>query len=258
MDKSVIEIACFGKNWTDNIWGKKPLVNRLCFVQGGSGFYIKNGERHILKNGCAYLFPAGVSVKFENNPADAAECTWFDFFINPGFNLDKELEVSFVQNTMLDSVSEVLLQFAKKIGNIYKAGDAEKNIIKNYFTSVICSLNEICSFKFVCDERIIRAVEAIHKNYFKEIDVRGLAESVFMETNHFIKIFKKHMKFSPYQYIKDYRFSVAFGMLKKGMKVTDVARHTGFMSVSAFSNAYKKKFGVYPGTVYGAEKSEIN
>ena len=104
------------------------------------------------------------------------------------------------------------------------------------------------------DDRINRVVEFIHKNYSEKIDVRRLASDVFMETNHFIKVFKKHIGLTPYQYIKDYRLAVASDMLKRGAKVKAAAQAAGYMSVSAFSNAYKKRLGIYPGTVYEIKK----
>ena len=255
MDRSTVSFIVFGRKIINGQWRISDLpVNRLYFVHGGSGFYIKNGERYAFERNHIYLFSANQDIKFESDIYDPVDHTYFDFIMYPGFVMEKEFKVSFDENPVIESAVEALCQIIKKVGDIYKADDAEKAIVESYFKSVLYFLNEIRPFEFVSDDRINKAVLFIHKNYSKELSVREIAASVFMETNHFIKVFKKHMNFSPYQYIKDYRFSVAFGMLRKGMKVTDVARHTGFMSVSAFSNAYKKKFGVYPGTVYFAEK----
>lgn len=250
MDKSEIEFVVYGRRKLEGEWymGSR-VVNRLYFVHGGEGWYIRDGKKHMFRPNCLYFFPSNVNIKLENNLKNPIDHTYFDFIMCPALIMDGEIEISYEESPVLKSAVEAASELIKRCGSMQNANDNENHIVESYFRSILYFLDEIHPFKRISDERINNAVLYIHKNYDKDISVQTLAADVFMETNHFIKVFKKQMCVSPYQYIKDYRFSVAYTMLKNGVRVGAVSKRTGFSSVSAFSNAYKKKYGIYPGEV---------
>ena len=60
---------------------------------------------------------------------------------------------------------------------------------------------------------------------------------------HLLRTFKDSTGITLYQYIKKYRFDIALNMLAGGASVTEAAEKYGFLSVSAFSNSFKKEYG---------------
>lgn len=250
MEEYEIEFVAYGRAKLEGKWqiGSR-VVNRLYVIHGGSGAYIKGGEKYKFKKNHLYLLPVSLDIALENDLNDPIDHTFFDFVMCPASVMDSEIVINLDDNELISSATEVLIQLIKKFGFFSGANDRERKLVNMYFTNILCLLNESHHFRTIGDERINDTIIYIHKNYTKNITVQELAQNVYMETNHFIKVFKKHMHVSPYQYIKDYRFSIAYSMLNSGVRVGDVARQTGFLSVSAFSNAYKKKYGIYPGEV---------
>ena len=93
---------------------------------------------------------------------------------------------------------------------------------------------------------INNAIKHIHKNIEREITLEELASISCTERNYFIKLFKKNMFVTPYQYIKNYRMTKAVSLLERGYPVSDVGIRIGYSDVSAFSHAFKKEYDIYP------------
>ena len=74
-----------------------------------------------------------------------------------------------------------------------------------------------------------------------------------LSESYFIKIFKKYMHQSPYQFIKAYRFNNALKMLELNMPIHEIAMKTRFDSNASFSKSFKKEFGTSPSSYYRKE-----
>lgn len=259
MENSEISFVTYGRTVIENEWylGCR-VVNRLYFIHGGGGVYIKNGKKFPLEKDRLYFFPATMKVGLENDPQNPVDHTYFDFIMCPVPAAESEVEICIKDNPLIKSAAEDLKNSMSRFKSFSDTDEDGRQTIEESFRAVIAAIDEMRPFKAVEDERINSAILYIHKNYNKNITVQELAQNVYMETNHFIKVLKKHISISPYQYIKDYRFSVAYSMLKSGARVGDAAKQTGFLFVSAFSNAYKKKYGIYPGDVKCAGKYDGN
>lgn len=89
--------------------------------------------------------------------------------------------------------------------------------------------------------------ELIDAVYLQNPDIGTIARHSSMSIFHFYRCFKNIYGISPYQYMLDKR-------LQKGRELlyvhdtpkTEIARICGFPNISAFSKAFKKKFGSSP------------
>ncbi|AMK50490.1 helix-turn-helix domain-containing protein [Clostridium beijerinckii] len=86
----------------------------------------------------------------------------------------------------------------------------------------------------------------ISENYMKEITLNKLAERYGEKVSRVSYLFNKHLKMRPIDYLIQYRLTVAYTLLNKGLTVKEVSRKVGYSDEFYFSRLFKKKFGVSP------------
>jgi AraC-like DNA-binding protein len=102
----------------------------------------------------------------------------------------------------------------------------------------------------LADDRISRALKAIHDEPFRRWTVAGLASLAGMSRSSFADRFTTLIGAPPLHYQTRWRLLLAHEMLvRPGALVGQVARDVGYESEAAFSRAFKAQFGVAPGAV---------
>jgi AraC-like DNA-binding protein len=97
------------------------------------------------------------------------------------------------------------------------------------------------------DERIGRALNAIHAEPYHPWTVEGLATLSAMSRSIFAERFTARVGEPPLQYVKRLKLTLAADMLASGdVRVTQAAERTGYASDAAFSRAFKAQFGYAP------------
>lgn len=100
------------------------------------------------------------------------------------------------------------------------------------------------------DERIGRALNAIHAAPFAPWTVRQLASLATMSRTIFAERFTARVGEAPLQYVKRLKLTLAADMLAGGaLRITQVAERVGYASDAAFSRAFKAQFGYAPSEV---------
>lgn len=95
-----------------------------------------------------------------------------------------------------------------------------------------------------------RAKTLIHDSVDETVDVERMAREAGMSVFHFFRAFRSVYGTTPHQYRNDLRLARAEVLLRDGgMPVVDVAIRCGFADKSAFSKAFKKKFGQPPSAI---------
>lgn len=89
---------------------------------------------------------------------------------------------------------------------------------------------------------LIRALEANPTQKIKEQDLRQKG----IDPNTLRRWFQKHYGMSFQAYARMYRISQAFGAVKEGEKVLEVALNSGYNSISGFNSAFEKLIGTSP------------
>jgi len=97
------------------------------------------------------------------------------------------------------------------------------------------------------EERISRALSAMHGDPFRSWTVNDLAEVALMSRSTFAQRFASTVGEPPLHYLARWRLTIAADLLRSGgMKVTEAAQHVGYASDAAFSRAFKAHFGYAP------------
>ncbi len=109
--------------------------------------------------------------------------------------------------------------------------------------------NETGILAALCDERLAKALYAIHGSPGENWTVASLAETAGMSRTIFAQEFHAKVGQSPLVYLTNWRMAIARDDLKQGKTVLDVALSLGYSSEASFSKAFKKVLGVTPGKV---------
>jgi len=102
------------------------------------------------------------------------------------------------------------------------------------------------------EERISRALSAMHADPFRRWTVNDLAEVALMSRSIFAQRFAATVGEPPLHYLARWRLTIAADLLRSGgMKVTEAAQRVGYASDAAFSRAFKAHFGYAPSEARG-------
>lgn len=87
----------------------------------------------------------------------------------------------------------------------------------------------------------------VEDNYVYDIQVQDIAQGIGIERTYLYKIFMKHEKQSPKQYLTSYRLRRAKEMLEStGYKIVEIALSNGFNDSSTFCKNFMASEGVSP------------
>ncbi|MEM7302882.1 MAG: AraC family transcriptional regulator [Pseudomonadota bacterium] len=107
------------------------------------------------------------------------------------------------------------------------------------------------------DERIARAVAAIHANPSRNLSNRELAEFAGMSVSSFADRFKQVMGQRPGAYLRGWRLDqAAEALLHSSKSIEAIAGSVGYASKEAFSRAFLAKFDHTPSSWRNARRGE--
>uniref|UniRef100_UPI00404B75EB helix-turn-helix transcriptional regulator n=2 Tax=Flavobacterium sp. TaxID=239 RepID=UPI00404B75EB len=96
-------------------------------------------------------------------------------------------------------------------------------------------------FDFIFD-----AKNFIDVHYLNEPTIEMIAHESKLSSYHFIRLFKKVFKTTPYQYALQKRLELAKELVQNKLPITEVSHLTGFADVASFSKAFKSHFKIAP------------
>ena len=106
------------------------------------------------------------------------------------------------------------------------------------------------------DERIARAVAAIHFNASRTLTNSELAELAGMSVSNFAERFKQVMGQGPGAYVRSWRLDqAAEALLHSSASIGAIADQVGYTSKEAFSRAFQAKFHQTPSSWRGARQN---
>ena len=96
-------------------------------------------------------------------------------------------------------------------------------------------------------KQIVETKRLIDTSYADKITVDSIAERGCFSKFHFIRLFKKTYKMTPWQYLICTRLNNAKALLvKSDESVTSICQQVGFESISSFCILFKKSTGETP------------
>lgn len=112
-------------------------------------------------------------------------------------------------------------------------------------------LNMICASGMkhpqIPNDDINMVIDFIENNYYDQITIDDMTKNTHISKYHFIRLFRRAMGITPYQYLMNYRINVSKTLLRTTNKsVTQIAELCGFLDASNFTSKFKKHTGQRP------------
>jgi len=96
-------------------------------------------------------------------------------------------------------------------------------------------------------EDICIVLDYIKENYSQPITIDDMVNTIHLSKYHFIRRFNRIMGVTPYNYLTNYRITMAKTMLRQTTKqVSEIAEECGFLDTSNFITHFKKRTGQKP------------
>ena len=99
------------------------------------------------------------------------------------------------------------------------------------------------------NRRMLRARDAMDRDYAKALDIKALAAIAFVSEAHFIRVFKATFGETPHRYLQRRRVERAMFLLREtDRSVTEVSLDVGFSSLGTFTRTFTEIVGDPPTT----------
>ncbi|MDQ0273947.1 AraC-like DNA-binding protein [Cytobacillus purgationiresistens] len=99
----------------------------------------------------------------------------------------------------------------------------------------------------IYDQRVKKILKYIHNNYHFQISLEQLAEIAYLSKSETIRLFKKHVGKTPFNYILTYRLERSIDLLiGTESTITEISNECGFSSVSYFIEKFKNSYDTTP------------
>ena len=236
---SLLYVCDVGHHVTEPAHCYGPAVRSyylIHLIEKGKGKVERNGVVTHLSAGDAFVIYPDEVVTYTADENDPWVYCWI------GFKGDYSAEI--MRKTTLE-----LFPKYRKSGYV---------MLKNSINSV--SLNEIEGLNVLFSvldsirgenvenrDAVTLALEYIENNFFRPLDISGIASQLGLSRAHFTTVFTKTVGESPYNYLTKIRIKRAKEYLSSStLSITEVAYSVGFASIERFSEQFKKYTGLSP------------
>jgi AraC family transcriptional regulator len=97
------------------------------------------------------------------------------------------------------------------------------------------------------DRRLRRAIEFMHDNYSRELNLGEIAAAAYLSEYHFAHLFKRITGLTPHVYLANLRIERARELLlQTALPISEIAATVGYQSQSHFTKVFKSVTGVTP------------
>lgn len=221
----------------------------LSYIQSGSGYMTIDGKEHFLDTDTFVLIKPNSVHSFKGNAA--CRLIYIGFFYDNSCGI---LNRSFTGKSQ--EISKIIMQMDYELKQT--PNDFEE-IVQEYQKLIIFTLIRIHSRLFPNDKETLiiqNTITEIKKNFTKQINAEKISAATGYSYHHFRHIFKNHLGMTVNQYITDLRLHYAMQLLRNTyMPMKTISLASGFSSVSVFTSAIKKAYGLTPYNYRNAEES---
>jgi AraC-like DNA-binding protein len=97
------------------------------------------------------------------------------------------------------------------------------------------------------NRRLLRARDAMDRDYARPLDIRSLARVALVSEAHFIRAFRATFGETPHRYLQRRRVERAMALLREtDRSVTEICFDVGFTSLGTFSRTFRSIVGEPP------------
>ena len=227
---------------------KHRNINRLHIYHSGKLYYTNGAHKIPIYHEHLYLFPQNMEFVPFYSKDDRISHDYIDFSISPPLFFGGILDIELKKYPLIAQSAALCFEIARlcKPGPYETLHTGDLVIMENAVRTLISLIDREFSVIPENNELLNESLAYIHAHFKENITVEQLAKHAHLATNYYQKVFKQYTGITPYQYIKNYRFSAAIRMLANGAPVGEAGEASGCSSIAAFSGAFHKSYGLYP------------
>lgn len=218
-------------------------------------------------NGQGLLRTADMELQLNQNDAVIIDChaphtycsiseKWEFLWIHfAGLSAKTMFEIIYTSNTVCAVQINCPYEFELRVKELMNksrqnsiTGHTDISLRLHWVINTICSsaLERISDLKSPHND-IRLALDFIEKNYSEQITIDDMIRDIPVSKYHFIRLFRRMIGITPYQYLTNYRINVSKTLLRSTNKtVSEIAEMCGFLDTSNFITHFKKHTGQKP------------
>lgn len=223
----------------------------LFFTLRGAGLIEQNGSRVVLHTGQALLLNCRTAQSYCTAPG---QICWHHYWVHldgagvaamePLLIPDKKLTpVQLTGGKMQEEFERVLQQIEQgTVDSMVQTGLALHQLLGQCVQGLF-GQSEATSTRQV----ILQAAETLRKNYRQELCLADLLAEAHMSKSYFLRLFRRYMGTTPYNYLVNYRITQAKELLVlTDHSIGNIAHEVGFGDASNFSTRFANATGQSP------------
>ena len=250
-ESSAFTVILAGISYCDNTYHIKRTNAPYAvieYIMEGEGDIITNGKIYHAEKGDMYLLPKGsnhVYYSSKNNP-------WIKIWVQIKGRIAHSLirEYNLKEQILFKNLDgyDFLLNI-HKIGKSDNLNAMEKHqkasLVFHELLLLMSNHNNNNNNNISDDCKKIK--NFIDNNYTSNITLETIAEEIHFSHTHIIRVFKKEIQMTPYQYLLNLRIDHAKHLLQNtSIKIKDICQLAGFFDQNYFSYIFKNKTGLSP------------
>lgn len=231
-------------NW---ITSTSAGTNRLIYITGGEGGYIKDDIKVPFKKDCLYLIPGSAHFIKTYTSYESDETRLDHVYANfeivpPIISKDVFCIDSFEDGELKIAVEtfKIFCTQSTSNGGFVNLSREKQKFLNSTVEFLMYKIAEKFNYEIVKDEVILKALRSMHKNLGKKQLISEVAGECYLSTNGFIRRFKKELGETPYSYLKKMKIRTAQNMRLSGATLEEIAEKCGYSDSSALLHAIGK------------------
>lgn len=224
--------------YTHDGWGYRDVCvgySRIYYILGGEAYYEEDGVRIPLKAHHLYITPVHRPFSLSENPEDKLNHTYAHIITTPPVDTLTELAVA--EGTPLADAVALWRKYTP-------TGDME--LLRHVLEFLLCCLPHPPSDTAGAIAERIKGY--LDRSEIQNIRMSEISRALGYSREYLTRAFLTAYRTTPRQYLHARRMQTAREQLLAGASVQEVAADIGYASAYAFSKAFKKHFGLPPGS----------
>ena len=223
-------------------------TNRIIYITGGEGGYVKDGIKIPFKKDCLYLIPGSAHFVSTYTSYESDDTRLDHIYANfeivpPIISKEVFLIESFDSDEMRAAVEafKIFCTRSELSGGYVNMKDSEQSYLISTVKFLVDKIAEQYGLEMVRDKVILKSLGIMHESLNQKLTVSEIAEKCYLSTNGFIRRFKKEVGETPYSYLKKLKIRTAENMRMSGASLEEIAEKCGYSDPSALLHAIGKK-----------------
>lgn len=229
------KITCYGRCKVGAWWKTTAQngLNRLYYINGGSGGYIKGGKRIPFEKGKLYFIPFYANITTYTDLADELDHTYCGIVLSPPVLSADVFSLAPDVSTCVKSAVDCFSTLCES----EELSERETALLKSISLYLISAEVQSNPSGVINDVTILSALDMMHSPDMGRLTVSDIAAGCHMSTNGFIKRFTKRVGETPYSYYKSLKMRTALTLRAEGATLTEAALASGYSDGSALLHA---------------------